>query len=150
MNIIHPVDGTPQEAAYPCLAQPKYDGVRAIWRDGCLQTVNGRPMPALSSLASAILSSRAPSAPADMILDGEIIGDAWADAVAAVSSASPLHGLRYVIWDALTTREALGLCPMPGYAARLARLRDWLSIPQQSSAVSICPGVLCASPSEAA
>lgn len=65
----------PHRVTYPCYVQPKLNGIRALYQNGCFQSRDGIPFPAglLSHLARPLLDTFDPS----VILDGELYVHGW-------------------------------------------------------------------------
>lgn len=65
----------PHRVTYPCYVQPKLNGIRALYQNGCFQSRDGIPFPVglLDHLAQPLLSTFA----SDVILDGELYVHGW-------------------------------------------------------------------------
>ena len=65
----------PHRVTYPCYVQPKLNGIRALYQNGCFQSRDGIPFPVglLNHLAQPLLSTFA----SDVILDGELYVHGW-------------------------------------------------------------------------
>ena len=65
----------PHRVTYPCYVQPKLNGIRALYQNGCFQSRDGIPFPTglLSHLARPLLDTFDPS----VILDGELYVHGW-------------------------------------------------------------------------
>ena len=102
----------PAKAAFPCLVQPKLNGVRCLFDGKTARTRNGNQhIKAVQSLLSGIITGGA-------VLDGELYADGWSfeQIVSAVKKDQPLTAkLHYYVYDAIFEDD-------PSFTERYERL----------------------------
>lgn len=116
--LAHAYDARGDAIEFPCLVQPKLDGVRALWYNGSLYSRNGNEFAHLDHIKAALRALRAGT----RVFDGELYSDEidFQTLVGFIkrSTIKPddreeMKKIRYVIYDYVSSAD---------YADRLATL----------------------------
>ena len=95
------IDDPERDIRFPCWAEVKYDGLRVVAFVGkksvMYYTRKGKPAEFLEGVFDAEILGKCK----DVVLDGEVIGSSFSDAMQAKGSKHDKNSLRYVVFDML-------------------------------------------------
>jgi hypothetical protein len=105
---------------FPLYIEPKYDGMRAIFRDGVFRSRNGMEIPSVRHLAP--LADQLLQLAGLHVLDGEMITSTFNDSMSQLRKKDRLAlDAKFMVFEALTAAEFSGECSLT-HTERRARL----------------------------